>query len=169
MSFVLSEPGRIWRLTLSRPEARNAVSSAILAEIEATLSASAQDPDCRVIVLAGAGKDFCAGADVGELLAAREGQGATEYGQRFEATLGAIQGHPRPVVAAMQDLAARIATLAPLSITASKRGIQSVLAGLARRQHEEFDAEAERALASQDLLEGLRAFRERRHPAFQGR
>jgi enoyl-CoA hydratase/carnithine racemase len=257
MSLMRSRPGPIWRLTLNRPEARNAVSSAMLDEIVRALSQAADDPACRVIIVSGAGKDFCAGADVDELLAARKEQGAVEYGQVFETTLGAIEACSRPVVAAVhgaalgagcqiasacdlvvaaedarfgipsarlgivvnyenverlvltvgpkraadmllagriltgveavewglanaavrpdaleaatEDLGRRVASLAPLSVSASKRGIRSVLAGLAQQQHAEFDALADRALASGDLLEGLSAFRERRQPAFEGR
>ena len=256
MSLVLSQPGRIWRLTLNRPQARNAVSTAMLGEIDRVLGQAAEDPECRVIVLGGAGRDFCSGADVGELLAVREGQGTVDYGVVFERTLGAIQDHRRPVVAAVQgaalgagcqiasacdlviatddarfgipsarlgivvnyenverlvvavgpkraaemllagrtltgveavewglanaaveaqalesavlDMAERVAALAPLSVGASKRGIRSVLAGLSRREHGEFDAEPAGALASRDLLEGLRASRERRRAAFEG-
>ncbi|MBI2491186.1 MAG: enoyl-CoA hydratase/isomerase family protein [Candidatus Rokubacteria bacterium] len=67
------------RVTLNRPEARNALSAALLGELERALAAYEADPAARVIVLAGAGdRAFCAGADLkgagdrGTTLAARE-------------------------------------------------------------------------------------------------
>ena len=55
-------------VTLDRPEALNALSSALLAELDAKLAALDADPDCRVIVITGAGeRAFAAGADVKEL------------------------------------------------------------------------------------------------------
>jgi enoyl-CoA hydratase/carnithine racemase len=102
---VLSEPGRVWRITLNRPQARNAVSVEMLQALIRQLGEAAVDPACRVVVLAGAGRDFCAGADIGELLAAREGAAAIEYGRSFEDVLAAIGDQPQPVVAAVQGAA----------------------------------------------------------------
>ena len=102
---VRSEPGRVWTLTLNRPEARNAVSGAMIQELMAALAAAADDPECRAIVLAGEGNDFCSGADVGELLAAREGTGTIEYGRTFEILLRAMEDHPCPVIGAAHGAA----------------------------------------------------------------
>ncbi|MEK7385498.1 MAG: enoyl-CoA hydratase-related protein [candidate division NC10 bacterium] len=70
------------RVTLNRPEARNALSRTLVQELEAALAAYEADPDARVIVLSGAGdKAFCAGADLkgtsdrGTTLQARESFG----------------------------------------------------------------------------------------------
>ncbi|HET7340535.1 MAG TPA: enoyl-CoA hydratase/isomerase family protein, partial [Methylomirabilota bacterium] len=53
------------RITLNRPEVRNALSVTMLRELEAALAQAEADPASRVIVLAGAGdKAFCAGADL---------------------------------------------------------------------------------------------------------
>lgn len=67
------------RIVLNRPEARNALSSALVRELEGALAAFEADPGARVIVLSGAGdKAFCAGADLkgvgdrGTTLQARE-------------------------------------------------------------------------------------------------
>ena len=67
------------RVTLNRPEVRNALSRTLVREIESALEQYERDPDARVIVLAGAGdKAFCAGADLkgvgdrGTTLQARE-------------------------------------------------------------------------------------------------
>jgi enoyl-CoA hydratase/carnithine racemase len=103
--LVLPEPGRVWTLTLNRPDARNAMSAAMIAELEAALGRAAADPDCRSVIIAGAGKDFCSGADVGELLAARETAGTIEYGRTFESLLRTIEHLPQPVIAAAQGAA----------------------------------------------------------------
>ncbi|MFN2589390.1 MAG: enoyl-CoA hydratase/isomerase family protein, partial [Actinomycetota bacterium] len=103
--LVLSEPGRVWRLTLNRPDARNAVSAGMIEALHADLSQAADDTECRVVLLSGTGRDFCSGADVGELLAAREGSGTIDYGRSFEGLLRAIEDHPVPVVAAAHGAA----------------------------------------------------------------
>ena len=70
------------RVTLNRPEVRNALNEVLLRELEATLRRLEDDPDARVVVLRGAGeRAFCAGADLkrvadrGTTLEARESFG----------------------------------------------------------------------------------------------
>ena len=67
------------RVTLNRPDVRNALSRTLMREIEAALESYERAPEARVIVLSGAGdKAFCAGADLkgvgdrGTTLEARE-------------------------------------------------------------------------------------------------
>ena len=55
--------GPVERLTLNRPEVRNAFNEEVIAELTAWATAAAQDRTLRVVVLAGAGKVFSAGAD----------------------------------------------------------------------------------------------------------
>ena len=57
-------------LTLNRPDARNALSSPLLARIRAELLAAEQDPNIRGIVLTGNEKFFSAGADLKEAMEA---------------------------------------------------------------------------------------------------
>ena len=60
----------VCRLTLNRPERRNALSWSLIAELREALSEAKADPDVRVVVLTGAGdKAFCAGADLGGMAA----------------------------------------------------------------------------------------------------
>src|SRR6267143_1099375 len=53
-------------LTLHRPERLNAVNTAMLREIVAALDAADGDDDVRAVIVTGAGRAFCAGADLGE-------------------------------------------------------------------------------------------------------
>ena len=53
-------------LTLHRPERLNAVNTAMLREIVAALDAADADDDVRAVIVTGAGRAFCAGADLGE-------------------------------------------------------------------------------------------------------
>lgn len=54
-------------ITLNRPEKRNALNDALIAEIKRGLVNASRDESVRVIVISGAGKDFCSGADLSAL------------------------------------------------------------------------------------------------------
>jgi enoyl-CoA hydratase/carnithine racemase len=62
----LLEPG-ILRLTLNRPEQRNALTRELAEELRGQLARAGSDPAVRVVVVAGNGSAFCAGADLGSL------------------------------------------------------------------------------------------------------
>ena len=71
-SVLLEEHDRgVLRLTLNRPDARNALSAALMSALLEALTRAAEDPQARVIVIAGAGPAFCAGHDLRELRATR--------------------------------------------------------------------------------------------------
>src|SRR5690554_2521080 len=55
----------VTRITLNRPDKRNAFDDRIITELTSAISAAGSNPDCRVVVLAGEGKHFSAGADLG--------------------------------------------------------------------------------------------------------
>jgi len=59
--------GALARITLNRPEKRNALNEAVIAGVKESLRSAANDERVRVIVIAGAGKDFCSGADLSAL------------------------------------------------------------------------------------------------------
>jgi len=91
-------------VTLARPEAKNALSGALVAELIAALDAAAGDARLRGLVLTGAGADFCAGADLKALqqLATR-GFEENRADSRLLATLFAkLARHPLPIVAAVR-------------------------------------------------------------------
>ena len=57
-------PG-VRRITLNRPEKLNTMNLALIVGLEAALESAAADHGCRVVILTGAGRGFCAGLDLG--------------------------------------------------------------------------------------------------------
>ncbi len=97
----------ILALTLDRGDKRNALSAELVEALHAGLERADLDAGVRAVLLRGAGKDFCAGADLEELLASAERSPAEN--ERSAARLGAlftrIRRMPKPVVAAVQGRA----------------------------------------------------------------
>lgn len=97
----------IGRVVLNRPEKRNALDRRCAEELLEALAALTADEAVRVITLAGAGPDFCAGADLAAL-EALIGSGDVELRRDAEA-LGylftAIRSLPKPVVAVVRGRA----------------------------------------------------------------
>src|SRR2546422_5521965 len=54
-------------ITLNRPDKRNALNDQIIAEMRGAMVEAEADDQTRVVILRGAGKDFCAGADLAQL------------------------------------------------------------------------------------------------------
>jgi methylglutaconyl-CoA hydratase len=95
------------RITLNRPAKRNALSAAMIHEITEALAQCAQDEKVRVVVLGGAGADFCSGADLQALESNREAtvlQMMEDAGTTAELFLRMRQ-HPKPIIAAVQGRA----------------------------------------------------------------
>lgn len=59
--------GAVARVTLNRPEKRNALNDELIAELKSALRHADQDENLRCVVIAGAGSDFCSGADLSAL------------------------------------------------------------------------------------------------------
>lgn len=91
-------------LTVSRPEALNALNSATLAELKETAEKVSADEDIRVLVITGEGKAFVAGADIAEMKDLDE-QGGRAFGLAGQAAFAAIEGLPIPVIAAVNGFA----------------------------------------------------------------
>jgi enoyl-CoA hydratase/carnithine racemase len=92
-------------LTLNRPAAFNALSEAMLEALQAALDRVAADEGARVVIVAAAGKAFCAGHDLKEMRA----QPSLDYYERLFAQCGrmmmTIQRLPVPVVARVHGIA----------------------------------------------------------------
>jgi 2-(1,2-epoxy-1,2-dihydrophenyl)acetyl-CoA isomerase len=63
-TIIWDRKGPTATLTFNRPESRNAITGDMMAEFYEVLSAAAKDETLRVLVVRGAGRDFCPGADV---------------------------------------------------------------------------------------------------------
>jgi enoyl-CoA hydratase/carnithine racemase len=96
--------GGVLTLTLNRPDKRNALSSAVIEALHQALDAADLDAEVRVVVLTGAGKDFCAGADLEELLASADA--SPEANEAAALRLGTLFSRvrqlPKPVVAVVR-------------------------------------------------------------------
>jgi len=99
--------GGILTLTLDRPDKRNALDTPTLDALHAAFERADLDADVRVVAIRGAGKDFCAGADLEELLASA---GHTpEQNERAALHMGrlfvTIRTLPKPAVAVVHGRA----------------------------------------------------------------
>lgn len=91
-------------LTLDRAEKHNALSGAMIGELTEAAGRLGRDPAVRVIVLAGAGESFCAGADLGwmkEQIAA-DGANRAREATRLATMLSALNTCPKPVIGRVQ-------------------------------------------------------------------
>ena len=104
-------------ITMNRPEALNALTGRMMAEIRHALAAAEADPEVVGIVLTGAGRGFCAGADIGGLDATASGEagnaepedlsalkadpGDPDMGENFRVTYTYILSVQKPVIAAI--------------------------------------------------------------------
>ncbi len=97
------------RLTLNRPDRLNSFNMEMHAEVRDALERVRDDPGCRVLVLRGAGRGFCAGQDLGDRAVSPAG-GATDLGEsielRYKPLVLALRGLPKPVIAAVNGVAA---------------------------------------------------------------
>jgi methylglutaconyl-CoA hydratase len=100
---LYSVDGAVARLTLNRPDKRNALNAAVIAGLKESLRAASRDDSVRVVVIAGAGKDFCSGADLSQLqqiAQASVSENAEDARSLLELFLS-IRQIPMPVVAAV--------------------------------------------------------------------
>ena len=105
MAFVeLTKKDNIAVITMNRPEALNALSRAVFADLEAVLDDVENDDDVYVVVITGAGRAFIAGADIGEMapMNVAEGLAFSELGNRL---LMRVDMMEKPTIAAVNGFA----------------------------------------------------------------
>jgi enoyl-CoA hydratase/carnithine racemase len=87
-------------ITLNRPDKRNALNAEMIEAFHTTLTQTAERKDVRVVVVASAGKVFCAGLDLRELATQREAGRVQTHG--LEDALKLLERSPQPTIAVVQ-------------------------------------------------------------------
>jgi methylglutaconyl-CoA hydratase len=106
MSIEFAATGRVARITLNRPEKRNAITAEMMAALHEALQRAEDDSTVRVLLIRGAGKDFCAGLDLSEVLqSAVDAPSSLASARRLGHLYIAMRRHPKPIVAAVQGRA----------------------------------------------------------------
>ncbi len=95
----------ITTLTLNRPNQFNALSEALLASLQKALDEIAADASVRVVILAAAGKAFCSGHDLKEMMAKRDDAYYRELFARCARVMLSLSELPQPVIARVQGVA----------------------------------------------------------------
>ena len=100
---VVTERGVV-TLTLDRPEALNALNAELRGALLGAIRAASRDDDVRAVVITGAGRGFCAGADL------RGGSGERDFrrvlADEYNPLIEAVRAMPKPVIAAVNGVAA---------------------------------------------------------------
>jgi methylglutaconyl-CoA hydratase len=124
-TLLLEFNGEIAKITLNRPDKRNAITTTMISELLTALDVI-EKSHTRVVILTGAGKCFCAGIDL-EMLAAIAKQSPSENqedSRRIAKMLRRIWSFPRPMIAAVNGAAyaggCGIATLCDFTIATAE-------------------------------------------------
>ena len=103
METIVVTPQAGWvKITLTRPEAKNALNTAMLAALAEALSRAAADPTIRAALICGAEGNFAAGADISEIETKTSAEAAVDPRKSYWA---AIRGFAKPMIAAVDGFA----------------------------------------------------------------
>jgi isohexenylglutaconyl-CoA hydratase len=102
-TLIVARNGPVLKITLNRPEARNAMSPAMLDELTTAFAQARDDSGIRVVVLMGTGGNFCAGGDFRGMQKSDAAQGAgtkatAASNRRFGTLLELIDALPKAVI-----------------------------------------------------------------------
>jgi len=105
--LIVETTGPVCRLTLNRPEIHNAFNETLIAELTDAIGALSRDESVRVIVLEGAGKSFCAGADLDWMrrMASYSHEENLEDARALQRMFASIAHCPKPTIAAVHGAA----------------------------------------------------------------
>ena len=101
---LLEQQGNVGVLTINRPEALNALNSAVLDELDAAITAVEQNSEISAVILTGAGRSFVAGADIAEMKEFSSIDGR-RFGVRGSGIFLRLENLAKPVIAAVNGFA----------------------------------------------------------------
>jgi len=135
--YVLTEVrGRVCTITMNRGDRFNALSTSMIAALDEALEAVGRDEGVRVVVLAGAGRAFCAGHDLTEMRAHIDEAWQRTLFDRCTAMMTRMTQLPQPVIARVQGPAAaagcQLVSMCDLAVAAdhAKFGLSGINAGI---------------------------------------
>jgi methylglutaconyl-CoA hydratase len=105
--ILFEQQDGIAKITMNRPEKRNALNDELVSALQESLDRTSRDKSVRLVLILGAGHDFCAGLDI-RVLSQSANAGVFEHmelAQRLASIFLSIRKHPRPVVAAVKGRA----------------------------------------------------------------
>jgi enoyl-CoA hydratase/carnithine racemase len=108
-SFRYAESGAVATLTLDRPETLNSLTFEVYRELTETFKALRERPQVRAVVLTGAGRAFCTGGDVKEIIGEllhRDAAGLHEFTRLTCDLVRAMRALPQPIVASLNGTVA---------------------------------------------------------------
>ena len=105
----------VLRIEINRPDSLNAVTADVLEDMADAVESAATQTEVRVIVLSGAGRGFCAGADIGDGGELNEEDGPAATLDGANRLVAAIRDVPRPVVSIVQGPCAGVGVSIALS------------------------------------------------------
>ena len=104
MSKRLEKKDKIAILTISRPEALNALNAQVIGDLEEAVAMIEKDSDAAALIITGEGRSFVAGADIGEQ-AVLDLEGGRDWGRRGSALMRRIELLQIPTIAAVNGFA----------------------------------------------------------------
>src|SRR2546422_8528522 len=108
-TFLYEQSNGIGTITLNRPERLNALTFEIYRELTDTFLALRDEQDVRAVVITGAGRAFCSGGDVNDIIAQlfkRDMQGLLEFTRMTCDLIRSMRALPKPVIAGLNGTTA---------------------------------------------------------------
>lgn len=106
-SFLYAEAGGVGTITLNRPDRYNALTFEVYAELAEFFKQLNERESCRVVVITGAGKAFCSGGDVEDIIGelfARDMQGLLEFTRMTCDLIRAMRNLRKPIIGALNGV-----------------------------------------------------------------
>lgn len=118
-TIILDKSDAVATLTLNRPDKLNALNETMAAELLDALTQIEKDKDIRALIVSGAGRAFCAGADMGDLFLKyieqrKQGEKTSDLMGGMEKLSLQLRNMPQPVIASIHGYAVGIGVTLPL-------------------------------------------------------